>query len=177
MPFTQNARAQQGDPEIIPPGVPWPRAQSSALSDESLDRLASFLDDGVAVPGTKLRFGIDPIIGLIPGIGDALGALASFVFVFAGWRRGLPSVTLVRMVANILIDSLGGTLPVFGDLFDLFWKSNRMNYNLLRRQSVAPQVDHSWRDWLFLWGALALVVAVALLPLVLLVWIVSLFRQ
>jgi Domain of unknown function (DUF4112) len=164
------------EPELIPPNAPWPRGSTAPLSDESLDRLARFLDDGVAVPGTQIRFGLDPIIGLIPGIGDMLGALASFVFVFAGWRRGLPGVTLVRMVANIVIDSLAGTLPVFGDLFDFFWKSNRMNYNLLRRHSLAPYVRHTWRDWLFLWAVLAIVIATALLPLVVLIWIVHLLR-
>src|SRR5437016_1639335 len=143
---------RQPEPEIIPPGAPWPRRDTGALSDESLGRLASILDDGVAIPGTSIRFGIDPIIGLIPGIGDVLGSLASFMFVLAGWRRGLPSVTLLRMLVNIAIDTLCGTLPIFGDLFDVYWKSNRMNYNLLLRHSAAPHVDHTWRDWLFLWG-------------------------
>src|SRR5205823_4342220 len=109
---SHNSAPHPPEPELIPPGTPWPRGPASPLSDESLDRLARWLDDGVAVPGTSIRFGLDPIIGLIPGIGDAIGALASFIFVFAGWRRGLPAITLVRMVANILIDSLGGTLPI-----------------------------------------------------------------
>src|SRR4051812_3786810 len=167
----------QREPEIIPPGTPWPRGPASPLSDEALDRLASFLDDGATVPGTSLRFGFDPLIGLIPGFGDALSALASFVFVFAGWQRGLPNVTLTRMVANIVIDSLCGTLPIFGDLFDAYWKSNRKNYHLLRRHSIAPRVDHSWRDWLFLWGIIVLMAALALLPLIVLAWIVHLLRR
>jgi hypothetical protein len=167
------------EPEIIPPGAPWPRPvpTSGMLSDASLDRLASLLDDGFSVPGTSLRFGLDPLIGLIPGIGDLLGGLASFVFVFAGWQRRLPQVTLLRMVVNIAIDSLGGTLPVIGDAFDVYWKSNRMNFQLLQRHALAPHRNHAWRDWLFLWMVIVIMVALALLPVAILVWIIYLLRR
>jgi hypothetical protein len=161
------------EPEIIPPEEPAP----FGLSDANLDRLAQILDDGFAIPGTKIQFGLDPIIGLLPGFGDAIGALLSFVFVFAGWRRGLPAVTLLRMVVNIGIDSLGGTLPIFGDLFDFYWKSNRMNYNLLRRQALRPEADHTWRDWLFLWMIFLILLAMALLPLAVLGAIIYLLRR
>ncbi len=161
------------EPEIIPPRQPI----RGALTDEKLDRLAGWLDDGLLIPGTGIHFGLDPIIGLLPGFGDAIGGLLSFVFVFAGWQRGLPKVTLLRMVVNIVIDSLGGTLPIFGDLFDFYWKSNRMNYKLLRRHSLAPHADHSWRDWLFLWTIVAIVAVMALLPLAVLVWIIYLLRR
>lgn len=161
------------EPEIISPDEPVP----FGLSDAHLDRLAQVLDDGLAIPGTSVRFGLDPIIGLLPGFGDAIGALLSFVFVFAGWRRGLPGVTLLRMVVNIGIDSLGGTLPIFGDLFDFFWKSNRMNYSLLRRHALRPEVDHSWRDWLFLWAIFVILLAMALLPLAVLAAIIYLLRR
>ena len=161
------------EPEIIPPDEPV----EFGLGDPQLDRLAQFLDDGLAIPGTNIRFGADPIIGLIPGFGDAIGALLSFVFVFAGWRRGLPGVTLLRMVINIVIDAVGGTLPIFGDLFDFYWKSNRMNYNLLRRHSLKPEVDHSWRDWVFLWMIFVCLLAAALLPLVMIGVIIYLLRR
>jgi hypothetical protein len=161
------------DPEIIGPDEPI----QFGLGDPQLDRLAQFLDDGFAVPGTSIRFGADPIIGLLPGFGDAIGALLSFVFVFAAWRRGLPAVTLLRMVINIGVDSLGGTVPIFGDLFDFYWKSNRMNYNLLRRHSLSPEVDHSWRDWMFLWMIFVVLLAVALLPLALIGAILYLLRR
>lgn len=161
------------EPEILPPNEP----AALGLSDANLDRLAQILDDGFAIPGTRIHFGLDPIIGLLPGFGDAIGALLSFVFVFAGWRRGLPGVTLLRMVINIGVDSLCGTLPIFGDLFDFYWKSNRMNYNLLRRHALRPEVDHTWRDWLFLWTIFVILLAMALLPLVVLAVIIYLLRR
>jgi hypothetical protein len=161
------------EPEIISPDEPVP----FGLSDANLERLAQMLDDGFALPGTNIRFGLDPIIGLLPGFGDAIGALLSFVFVVAGWRRGLPGVTLLRMVINIGIDSLAGTLPIFGDLFDFYWKSNRMNYKLLQRHALRPESDHSWRDWLFLWAIFVILLAMALLPLMVLGGIIYLLRR
>lgn len=161
------------EPEVLPPNAPL----EFGLSDAHLDRLAQVLDDGFAIPGTNLRFGLDPIIGLLPGFGDAIGALLSFVFVFAGWRRGLPGITLLRMVVNIGVDSIAGTLPIFGDLFDFYWKSNRMNYNLLRRHALKPHVNHTWRDWTFLWLIFFILVAMALLPLAVLGAIIYLLRR
>ena len=152
------------EPELIPPNQPI----RGPLTDEKLDRLAGWLDDGLRVPGTQIHFGLDPLIGLVPGLGDALGALLAFVFVVAGWQRGLPKITLLRMLVNILVDALGGTLPLVGDLFDFYWKSNRMNYKLLRRHSLAPQANHSGRDWLFLWMIALTVLLVVLLPVIVL---------
>ena len=160
------------EPEIIPPGRPIPR-----LSDVTLDRLATIQDDQFRVPGTSLRFGLDPVIGLLPGIGDVITGLASFLFVYAAWERGLPRVTIARMLTNIAIDTLTGTLPVFGDLFDAYWKSNRMNYNLLLRQRMAPRARHTSRDWLFFLVLALIVAAMIVLPLVVLVWIVHLLRK
>src|SRR5947209_1721470 len=114
--------------------------------------------------------------GLIPGFGDVIGGILSFAFVFAAFERRLPRITIARMVANILIDTVGGTLPIFGDLFDMYWKANRMNYNLLLRNRTARRA-HSWRDWLF-FAALVLIVAeIVLLPLVFLAWIIHLLRK
>jgi len=160
------------EPEIIPPGRPIPR-----LSDAALDRLASLLDDQFRVPGTSLRFGLDPIIGLLPGIGDMISGLAGFLFVYAAWERGLPRVTIARMLTNIAIDTLTGTLPIFGDLFDAYWKSNRMNYNLLLRQRMSPRAYHTSRDWLFFLMLALVVAAMVVVPLVVLVWLVHLLRR
>jgi hypothetical protein len=158
------------DPEILPP-------QRYILSDQALARLAALLDDEFRIPGIGARFGLDPLVGLIPGFGDVIGGILSFVFVFAAFERRLPRVTVARMIANILIDTLGGTLPIFGDVFDVYWKSNRMNYNLLLRHRRAMSHAHTWPDWLF-FAALILIAAVlVLLPLVFLIWIVSLLRR
>lgn len=155
-------------PEVLPP-------RPSLLSDAALDRLAAILDDEFHIAG--LRFGLDPLIGLIPGFGDVIGALLSFVFVVAGVQRRLPRITIARMIANILIDTLGGTLPIFGDAFDVYWKSNRMNFNLLQRHRASPEARHTWRDWLFFALLLIIAAAIVLFPLAFLAWIVYLLRR
>lgn len=161
---------QATDPEIFPP-------QRYLLSDRWLARLAALLDDEFRLPGIGTRFGLDPLVGLIPGFGDVITGVLSFAFVFAAFERRLPRVTAARMVANILIDTLGGTLPVFGDLFDVYWKSNRMNYNLLLRHRAAPYAQHSWKDWLFFAALVVIVAAIVVLPLVFLAWIIHLLRR
>ena len=160
-----NEMARPRQPEIIPPRVHDPEA--GGLTDENLDHLARVLDDYFGIPGTRIRFGLDPIIGLIPGIGDTLTSIVSFLIVVAGWRRGLPMVTLARMVANIALDDLLGAVPVLGDMFDVFWKSNRMNLALLRRSQYASRT-HTWRDWLFFGVMAVIAAALVVIPLLLL---------
>jgi len=151
------------------------RQRHDLFNDDNLERLASLLDDGFRVPGTSISFGLDPIVGLLPGIGDFLTSLLSFAFLIAAWRRRLPRITQARIVANIAIDTLCGTLPIVGDLFDVYWKANRKNLVLLQRSTRHPE-PQTWRDWLF-FGILALVVAgLALLPIVVAVWIVRWMR-
>ena len=87
--------------------------------------------NGFVLPGTSIRFGLDGIIGLIPGLGDVIGGLASCIIVVAAWFRGVPYVALMRMVVNIGIEVVVGVIPVFGDAFDIAWKANRRNYELM----------------------------------------------
>ena len=96
-----------------------------------------------------MRFGIDGIVGLVPGLGDVLAGALSLVIPFAAWVRGVPYITLVRMLINVAIGLLVGTIPIAGDAFDIFWKANRRNYRLLTR-SIAQPHRHTWRDWAFL---------------------------
>jgi hypothetical protein len=154
------------EPEIIPPGArPFPRTGSDPLTDESLEQLASVLDDIFQIPGTRIRFGLDPLIGLIPGLGDTLTGLISFLIVTAAWRRGVPRVTIARMVANIALDTLAGSIPFAGGIFDFYWKSNRRNLDLLKRARIG-EAHQTWRDWLFL-GIMGLVIAgLVVLPFV-----------
>src|SRR5215210_1580448 len=95
--------------------------------ERSLDRLSHLLDGLFRIPGTGWRFGLDAIIGLIPGVGDMLTSLASFYILASGVRYRVPKVTLLRMGLNIGIDYLVGVVPVVGDMFDFVWKSNEMN--------------------------------------------------
>ena len=162
-------RVHPPEPEIIPPGMPeQPRAER--ISDEALETLATLLDDLFAIPGTRIRFGLDPLIGLVPGLGDVLTSLASLLILFAAWERGLPRVTTARMLVNIGIDSLLGAVPVLGDAFDLVWRSNRMNLALLKAAQQRRRRSQTWRDWLFLAAVAAMALAVVAAPLLLLWW-------
>jgi hypothetical protein len=100
--------------------------------------LARVLDDLVRIPGTNLRLGLDPVIGLIPGVGDMLGGLMSGYILLVAAQEGVPASVLTRMLGNIALDSLVGIVPVVGDLFDVGVKSNRRNVDLLDRYLSAP---------------------------------------
>ena len=111
--------------------------------DRTLHGLEILLDEAFVIPGTGIRFGIDGIIGLVPGLGDVLAGLLSLVIPLAAWIRGVPYVTLVRMAVNLGIGVLVGSVPLFGDIFDIAWKANRRNYQLLdAATSATPPSPH-----------------------------------
>ncbi len=139
-------------------------------SNEHLDYIAALLDDIFRIPGTQIRFGLDALIGWVPGIGDALAGIASFLIVFAAWRRGVQAVTLVRMIANVLLETTLGAIPVAGDVFHIFWKANRRNYRLLIREKEEPGAN-TRLDWMFLAIILFTVIAAAAIPIAILIWI------
>lgn len=111
-----------------------------ARRDEAahLRSLARLLDTAVGIPGTKIRFGLDSLIGLVPGLGDVAGAAMSGYIVLASARLGAPTPVLVRMVANVAIDAAVGTVPLLGDLFDVGWRANTKNTELLDRHLGDP---------------------------------------
>ncbi|MGA8220873.1 MAG: DUF4112 domain-containing protein [Candidatus Acidiferrales bacterium] len=139
-------------------------------SNEHLDHIAALLDDIFRIPGTRIRFGLDALIGWVPGVGDALAGLASFFIVFAAWRRGVQAITLVRMIANVLLETTLGAIPVAGDVFHIFWKANRRNYRLLIREKDQPGA-YARRDWMFLAIILLAIIAAAGIPIGILIWI------
>jgi hypothetical protein len=96
------------------------------------------LDSAIVVPGTKLRFGIDPLLGLFPGGGDVVGAALSGYIVYESWRLGVPPSGIARMIMNVFADTLLGAVPVAGDLFDAFWKANLRNIEILRGHVDRP---------------------------------------
>lgn len=98
-------------------------------------KIAGMLDDAFTIPGTKIKIGIDPIIGLVPGIGDVLGGVFSLYFLWEGSRRRLPMVVLIRMAFNILLEVAIGSIPLIGDVFDVSWKANRRNSDLIEKYS------------------------------------------
>jgi hypothetical protein len=129
--------------------------------DQSLERLSWLLDDLIRIPGLNWRFGLDALVGLIPGFGDTATSLASFYILASAVRYRVPKVTLLRMGINIGIDYLLGSVPLVGDVFDAWWKSNHMNLALLRkRATVSADEARKGRasDGLFV-GAIILVLA------------------
>lgn len=139
-------------------------------SNEHLDYVAALLDDMFRIPGTQIRFGLDALIGWVPGVGDAMTGLASFLIVFASWRRGAKGVTLVRMAANVLLETAIGAIPVAGDVFHVVWKANRRNYRLLLREREQPGAQAS-RDWIFLGVLLMAVILAVAIPIGILIWL------
>lgn len=140
--------------------------------------LARLLDSAAKVPGTSLRFGLDPIIGLVPGIGDLVGAALSGYFVLLASRLGAPSSVIVRMLGNIIIDTVGGTVPVIGDLFDVGWKSNIRNLALLERHLGQPESTKR-ASRAVVWGTVAalvlLAVGAAAVGVLIVRWVVDAF--
>ncbi len=135
--------------------------------------LTHILDTAVTVPGTKIRFGLDPILGLIPGLGDLAGAALSGYVVLLASRFGAPGSVIARMVGNVAIDSLVGAVPLLGDLFDAAWKANRRNLSLLERYLDAPSRTKR-SSTMVLVGALLVLAAIAVGAVALTVWGVSL---
>ena len=160
--------------EILPP-VPQVPAVTERTSNEDLNLIASWLDDRFVLPGTRIHFGLDALIGWIPGIGDALAAFASAFIVWAAWKRGASRITLIRMLFNLTIENTLGAIPVMGDLAHVGWKANRRNYNLLIRDQQS-RGRHTWRDWLFVIGASLMMFVIFLAPVLLLIYLLKLHR-
>jgi hypothetical protein len=129
------------------------------------------MDDGFRVPGTEIRLGLDAVAGLLlPGVGDALGAVSSLSLFWLALRQNVPRVVLVRMALNVGLDALVGAVPVLGDVFDLSWKANRRNLILIQAASTPAGAPHPRRvgDWLFIGALLLTVIGALCLPIVLL---------
>jgi uncharacterized protein DUF4112 len=139
--------------------------QRSAKVETSLERLSWLMDDLFRVPVLGWRFGLDALVGLIPGFGDTATSLVSFYILAAAVRYRVPKITLLRMGMNIGIDYLVGSLPVVGDVADAWWKSNHMNIDLLKkRATVSVEEARSGRvsDWLFVGGIILGLIALAI---------------
>ena len=171
-------RRPRVDPEVLdevdehPPEEPFaapvPRMR---VADESpwAEKLVRFLDDGIRIPGTDFRFGLDAIIGFfLPGAGDFATGAGAMSLLLLAIRERVPTVVIGRMVVNIGIDTLLGSVPVVGDLFDLFFKSNRKNLELIEKYRDDPDAEPSFADYALVGaGALLILVSIAL-PLILL---------
>ncbi len=123
--------------------------------------LARLLDSAVGVPGTGVRFGLDPVLGLIPGAGDVAGAALSGYMVLVARELGASKAVILRMLANVAVDTAVGTIPVLGDLFDVAWKSNTRNLALLEGVVDAPASTKRASIFVIA-GALVVLIALAL---------------
>ena len=131
----------------LPKGLVFTR-QAALFADENLDLLAHVLDDWFRVPGTSIRFGLDGIIGLVPGLGDIIGGLASFIIVVAAWVRGVPYVTLLEWWSTSGSRCCWARFRCWAKLFDIAWKANRRNYALIVRH-LEQSRRQTWRGLVF----------------------------
>lgn len=126
---------------------------------ELLRRWAFLLDNAFGIPGTRLRVGLDPILGLLPGVGDLATPIFSVLLFVHAARVGVPRIVLARMVLNAAIDGVVGAVPVLGDLFDAGWKANARNLALLERHATPGARRSTAGDWLVVGGGVAVVAA------------------
>jgi hypothetical protein len=132
-----------------------------------LRELVRLMDSAFRIPGTDVRIGLDPIIGLLlPGAGDVAGALPSMLLLSLAIRQGVPPVIVLRMLLNVALDSMLGAVPLLGDLFDATYRSNEKNLALLEKHALAGRRPGAF-DYLLVGFVVAVVVAIALLPLLL----------
>jgi hypothetical protein len=141
---------------------------------DALRAMKRWLDEAFRVPGTEIRFGWDPLIGLLPWAGDLITALMSCAIVLQAHHMRLPRVVQLRMLSNVAIDLVVGAVPFFGDVADVFWKSNSKNFALLETHAYEVR-SPSAGDWLFVAGVIAAILAVALVPLVVVYWLGSIW--
>ena len=123
----------------IPAAPPLPPTAADNPHLNRLRTLARVLDDLAPIPGTRMRVGLDPLIGLVPGAGDAVGGAVSAYALVVAYRLGAPPSVLARMVGNVAVDVLTGFVPLVGDLFDFGWKASRKNVRLVERYAGAPE--------------------------------------
>lgn len=138
----------------------------------ALRRVAELMDSAFVVPGTTYRIGLDPIIGLVPWIGDLVSPVFTVALLWQARDIRIPKVVLLRMIFNAAIDALIGTVPVLGDLFDFGFKANQMNFALLEKHAYEEH-RASAGDWLFVLLMIAVVVLLAAVPFLLAGWLIS----
>jgi hypothetical protein len=152
---------------------------SSDRRESSVDRiavarfLAELLDQRFTIPGTSIRFGLDPLLGLIPGIGDAIANLAGSAILLIAAQYRLPKIVLLRMGLNVAFNALIGAVPVVGDIFSIWFRSNVRNAQLLERHVSAERQTPTLGDWVFVLAVILGIVLLLIGILVVLIWLVK----
>ncbi len=181
-PTSDRASGAQGPTSAELPGEAVRRVRGEVLGDERSARFGAFerrfslvsrvLDDLVAVPGTNHRVGLDPIVGLIPVVGDAVSGVVGFWLIAEATRFGVPRVVVARMVLNTTADLILGFIPVVGDLFDVVSRSNSRNLALFRRHALEPEAS-TRDDRLIVLGFGAVLIGVLWLIVTAIAWLLS----
>ena len=136
--------------------------------------LADWLDQRFTIPGTSIRIGLDPILGLIPGIGDMIANLAGSAIILIAAQYRLPKIVLLRMGLNVALNAMIGAIPVFGDIFSIWFRSNVKNAQLLDRYVGTENRVSNFSNWIFV---IAVIIGIVLLLIGILVATVWLIRQ
>ena len=134
--------------------------------------LADLLDQRFTIPGTSIRIGLDPILGLIPGIGDALANIAGSAILLIAAQFNVPKIVLIRMGLNVAGNALIGAIPIIGDIFSIWFRSNARNADLLERYAATGTRRAGLNDWLFVIGIIAAVVLIVVGTIVSIVWLI-----
>jgi hypothetical protein len=154
----------------IPPVSPLNDQEREALV-ATAELLAKVLDTTVKIPGTRLYLGLDPLLGLIPGLGDALANLLGTVILVLAARLQVPKIVVARMSLNLLINGTVGAIPIVGDLFSVWFRSHARNAKLLRQAATQPHRE-TQQDWIYVAGIIGGTVVLLLLAIALVLWIV-----
>lgn len=160
---SRESKILEPDWEVLPPEE---RRRRQGL-EPLFKWLALIMDEVIRVPGTKFRFGLDPLLGLIPGLGDTSSALVSAFALIQAARLGVPKILLARMSLNVLINEVIGVVPIVGDAFSFWFKSNARNYQIIKEHTVTPGAAAKRSDWIFVIAVLVILAAVVCLGLVL----------
>ena len=151
-----SSSAKEIDWEVLPPEEKGRRQGLEPL----FKWLALIMDEFIRVPGTKFKFGLDPLIGLLPGLGDTGSAFVSAFALIQAARLGVPRILLARMSLNVLINEIVGIVPVVGDAFSFWFKSNARNYQIIQDHIAAPRSVSRRSDWIFVSAILVLLGAI-----------------
>jgi hypothetical protein len=153
----------------------FPESPSSDPQREALvataEFLAKILDTVVRIPGTRIYVGLDPLLGLIPGIGDMLANLLGTVILILAARLQVSQIVITRMSLNLLINGTVGAIPILGDLFSIWFRSNARNAELLRRAASQPYRE-TQQAWLYVAGIIGGTVVLLILAIAAVLWIV-----
>lgn len=153
--------------EIIDGEHVRPRQGRNPEAEAMIEQIAWLMDRSIQIGG--MRVGIDPILGLIPGIGDVFSTLISTVLIVQAHRSGVPKATVLRMMANVGIDTAVGAIPFVGDVFDFAWKANAKNLELYR--SAVRGERRAKQDWGFLAIVVVALLALLAVPVLLAIWL------